>query len=160
MGNRDRTYYPWSGPIRGAYNGWFSLVRLISQHNSVAAQENDSSVKAGVLWDGKEGGNVKRAIMMDAKDNVATALISLKMGDTVMVVSSSNNKVCEIRVTKAIPFGHKVAIMAISKGGEVIKYGEVIGCASQDIAPGDYVHIHNVASNRMQIPEVWYRKEL
>jgi len=101
---------------------------------------------------------MKRAIMMDAKDNVATALTSLDSGDMVTVASSSQKKVSEIKVNKAIPFGHKLAIKAINKGGNAIKYGEVIGHASQNIAVGDYVHIHNVVSNRMQIPKVWYRK--
>jgi altronate dehydratase len=46
----------------------------------------------------------------------------------------------------------------VAEGEAVSKYGEVIGKASQDITPGDYVHIHNVQSNRMQLPEIWYRK--
>lgn len=103
--------------------------------------------------------NMKRAIVIDAKDNVATALTNIESGDTVMVVSSSQNKICETKVTKAIPFGHKLAISAISKGDKVIKYGEPIGHASQDIGPSEYVHIHNVDSNRIQTPKAWYRKE-
>jgi altronate dehydratase small subunit len=102
---------------------------------------------------------MKRAIMMDAKDNVATALTGIKSGDMVTVVSSSQNKVFEIKITEAIPFGHKLAIAAITKGDNVIKYGELIGRASRDIGLGDYVHIDNVDSNRIQMPKTWYRKE-
>ena len=41
--------------------------------------------------------------------------------------------------------GHKVAIKAIPAGQEVKKYGQVIGVATQDIAPGSHVHLHNLA---------------
>ena len=41
--------------------------------------------------------------------------------------------------------GHKVAIKAIQAGQEVKKYGQVIGVATQDIAPGSHVHLHNLA---------------
>ena len=92
---------------------------------------------------------MKRAIVIDAKDNVATALTGIESGDMVTVVSSSQNKVCEIKITEAIPFGHKLAIMAITKGDKVVKYGEPIGRASRDIGLGDYVHINNVDSNRI-----------
>ena len=102
---------------------------------------------------------MKRAIMMDPKDDVATVLNDLVAGDRVTVVSATQEVVKEVVATKAIPFGHKVALDKIEKGAKVIKYGEIIGVASQDIAPGDHAHIHNVDSNRMLLPKVWYRKE-
>jgi len=40
--------------------------------------------------------------------------------------------------------GHKVAISPIRHGEAVVKYGEVIGRATQDIAPGEHVHLHNL----------------
>src|ERR1700756_3607335 len=43
-----------------------------------------------------------------------------------------------------IPVGHKVAVRAIAAGAPVHKYGEVIGIARQDIAPGAHVHSHNL----------------
>ncbi len=46
-----------------------------------------------------------------------------------------------------IPAGHKYALRDIPKGEYVIKYGEIIGRASQDIAKGDWVHTHNVQSH-------------
>lgn len=44
-----------------------------------------------------------------------------------------------------VPLGHKVATAAIPAGAEVIKYGAPIGHATRDIAPGDHVHLHNLA---------------
>ena len=46
-----------------------------------------------------------------------------------------------------IPAGHKYALQDISCGEYVIKYGEIIGRATQDIAKGDWVHTHNVKSH-------------
>lgn len=45
----------------------------------------------------------------------------------------------------AIPRGHKVSIAAVAEGEAIYKYGQVIGFASIDIAPGQHVHTHNVA---------------
>ena len=44
---------------------------------------------------------------------------------------------------RRIPRGHKMAIAAIAKGSPILRYGQVIGFASADIAPGDHVHVHN-----------------
>ena len=43
--------------------------------------------------------------------------------------------------------GHKYALRAIRAGENVIKYGMPIGHATCDIAPGEHVHVHNVATN-------------
>lgn len=51
----------------------------------------------------------------------------------------------EIRVAAMIPPGHKVARRAVEQGGEIRKYGQIIGYATQPIAPGDHVHSHNLA---------------
>jgi len=49
-----------------------------------------------------------------------------------------------VTLTKEVPAGHKIATAAIAKGQEVRKYGQIIGFAKEDIAPGDHVHIHNL----------------
>jgi len=102
---------------------------------------------------------MKRAITMNPDDNVATALENLDAKAPTSIILPSQEVVKEVTSKQAIPFGHKLAIADIKKGGSVIKYGEVIGNASQDIRIGEYVHTHNVKSNRMQMPEVWYREE-
>jgi altronate dehydratase small subunit len=92
---------------------------------------------------------MKRAIMIDAKDNVATALSEIEIEDTVRIVSSSLNTVREIKVIGAIPFGHKLALVPIGEGEKVIKYGEVIGRAVRPIGRGEHVHVQNVVSDRV-----------
>ena len=50
-----------------------------------------------------------------------------------------------IRVIGLVPPGHKLATRAISTGEPVWRYGQVIGNATQPIAPGQHVHSHNLA---------------
>ena len=102
---------------------------------------------------------MKRALMMNIEDNVATALEKLEGGVPAVVILPSQEVFKELTPVKDIPFGHKLAVKQIGKGDQVLKYGQVIGNATQDIKLGYHVHVHNVMSNRMQMPEVWYREE-
>ena len=43
-----------------------------------------------------------------------------------------------------IPLGHKVATRAVAAGGPVRRYNQIIGFATQPIAPGQHVHVHNI----------------
>jgi altronate hydrolase len=48
-----------------------------------------------------------------------------------------------VSAVRRIPRGHKMAVAAIALGSPILRYGQVIGFASADIAPGDHVHVHN-----------------
>ena len=87
-----------------------------------------------------------KAMVIDTKDNVATIIGKLKKGQTVSVTVGRKAK--RVKAKANVPFGHKVAIAPIKKGEQVIKYGASIGSAGKDIAVGDYVHVHNIESNR------------
>ena len=50
-----------------------------------------------------------------------------------------------LMVSGLIPAGHKVAAQRISRGEPVHRYNQIIGIATQDIAPGQHVHVHNLA---------------
>lgn len=43
-----------------------------------------------------------------------------------------------------IPAGHKVATRALEAGQPVRRYNQIIGFASQTIAPGEHIHTHNL----------------
>jgi altronate hydrolase len=43
-----------------------------------------------------------------------------------------------------VPPGHKVATQAIAAGEAVRRYDQIIGHATQAIAPGQHVHVHNL----------------
>ncbi|SRR6056297_1382275 len=49
-----------------------------------------------------------------------------------------------IRLHAPVPAGHKIALEAIARGGHVRKFGQIIGVALADIAPGEHVHVHNL----------------
>jgi altronate dehydratase small subunit len=85
-------------------------------------------------------------MIVNKKDNVATALSDLTKGNQVTLMGSGNPGV--ITASQPVPFGHKIALIAIAKGETIVKYGEVIGRATQRITPGNHVHIHNVESLR------------
>ncbi|TRZ52616.1 MAG: hypothetical protein D4S01_02635 [Dehalococcoidia bacterium] len=88
----------------------------------------------------------QKAVILNSKDNVATALADLKAGDTLEL--NTGEKTIAIKLTAPVPFGHKFSLANIEAGSAVIKYGEAIGIATATIQPGDYVHVHNVASAR------------
>ena len=68
-------------------------------------------------------------------DNVVVAVAGLSPGDIVD----------DVKITRRIPPGHKAAVRAIALGSPALKFGQIIGFATQDIAPGDWVHEHNIA---------------
>ena len=65
---------------------------------------------------------------------------------TVIINEKDNVGVC-LDGSETIPAGHKYALKDVVKGEYVIKYGEIIGRATQDIAKGEWVHTHNVKSH-------------
>ncbi|AAT42629.1 UxaA family hydrolase [Picrophilus oshimae] len=90
--------------------------------------------------------NIKIALVIDEKDNVATLLEGSKAGEKVQLKGLTCEK--SIICNQDIPSGHKIAIKNIKLGESVIKYGEIIGRATKEIKIGDYVHIHNIDSIR------------
>jgi altronate hydrolase len=50
-----------------------------------------------------------------------------------------------VTVAGLVPPGHKVATRAIHAGAPVRRYNQIIGFASRDIAPGEHVHLNNLA---------------
>jgi altronate dehydratase small subunit len=85
-------------------------------------------------------------ILLHIKDNTVTALLDLDQGEALEVDTDPGSNPVSLR--QKIPYAHKFARTFISKGSDVIKYGEVIGVASADIQPGEHVHVHNVESKR------------
>lgn len=89
----------------------------------------------------------KIGIIANEKDNVATVVSSIEPGNYISIeIATSEN--LDIEAKNKIPSFHKVALVNIKKGDPIIKYGEIIGQATKDIYKGNYVHVHNVESNR------------
>jgi len=84
------------------------------------------------------------AVHLRPEDNVAVAARNLEAGMEVQYNGS------RLTLSKRVGLGHKVALKPIAKGQAVYKYGQIIGFASQDIAPGHLVHVHNVAAETFE----------
>jgi altronate hydrolase len=76
------------------------------------------------------------ALRLNETDNVLIALLPLLAGDT----SSPG-----VTTAEDIGAGHKFAARDIKQGEQIVKYGQVIGVATADIAIGCLVHSHNLA---------------
>jgi altronate hydrolase len=70
-------------------------------------------------------------------DNVAVALTAIPSGTEFAGVTASAD----------IPQGHKMALKSMAENDQVVKYGFSIGHATVAIAPGDWVHTHNMKTN-------------
>ena len=78
------------------------------------------------------------ALQLHPQDNVAIARQPIAAG---AVMSEFGG----LRVAAAVPAAHKVALARIALGEPVRRYGQIIGFASRPIAPGEHVHVHNLA---------------
>ncbi|MGI9524229.1 MAG: UxaA family hydrolase [Hyphomicrobiaceae bacterium] len=76
-----------------------------------------------------------RTLRLHASDNIIVAVDGLLPGLVAQGVEARS------RVLK----GHKMAVARIESGAPIVKFGQVIGFASEDILPGQHVHTHNCA---------------
>ncbi len=91
---------------------------------------------------------LKIALRVNDLDNVATIFANgICDGMEVEIRDKKGNKE-KATVIGDVPYGHKIAVKDISKGEQIIKYGEEIGVATHDIKRGEYVHVHNLDSMR------------
>ena len=89
-------------------------------------------------------------IRIHPNDNVAVALKTVPAGTVFEGVAAAAE----------IPQGHKMAIKPMAEGEQVIKYGFSIGHAVAPIAPGDWVHTHNMKTNLQGELEYTYNPKL
>jgi altronate hydrolase len=78
----------------------------------------------------------KPTLRLHAADDVVIAARPLAAGTRIEAEGLSS--------TDAIPAGHKLCTRAVAKGQAVRRYGQIIGFATMDIAPGQHVHTHNL----------------
>ena len=76
-------------------------------------------------------------IRIHPKDNVAVALHAIEPGTVFEGVTAQTQ----------IPQGHKMALLPMNEGEQVVKYGFSIGHATAAVAPGQWVHTHNMVTN-------------
>ena len=84
------------------------------------------------------------ALLMDPADNVVTCVNEVPAGQP--VVYRKGEELLTLTALEDIPYCHKIALVDIPEGGEVIKYGESLGKTSEAIAKGHWVNHHNLFS--------------
>lgn len=74
-------------------------------------------------------------IVLHHDDDVAIAVADLPQGTALPGGAVS---------AAPVPRGHKIALRAVARGQPLRRYGQIIGEATVDIAPGAHVHSHNL----------------
>ena len=86
-------------------------------------------------------------------------VIRLHADDGVLIARSTLLEGVEVApgvlTSQRIPAGHKVAIRSVAAGEPVRRYGQIIGFATQPIAPGQHVHVHNIAMGDFAKDYAW-----
>ncbi|MBU1176636.1 MAG: altronate dehydratase family protein [Alphaproteobacteria bacterium] len=83
-----------------------------------------------------------KTLVLNAEDNVAVALSAIETG----AVTPEG-----VTARARVPKGHKIAIAKIDSGAPVRKFGQIIGFATKNIAPGDWVHVDNVGMGALSL---------
>jgi SAF domain len=88
--------------------------------------------------------NDPKLLLLDSADNVLVAIQTLEAGDVLTVGGQ------RVTVPLRLSLGHKLAARDIRAGEKIFKYRVPIGSATQDIAVGEHVHLHNMKSDYLQ----------
>lgn len=78
--------------------------------------------------------NAPRSVRLSPQDNVLVAVDNFEPGAVLYGVTAKAR----------VPRGHKMALVDVPKGQPIVKFGQIIGFASKDIAAGEWIHEHNV----------------
>ena len=91
-----------------------------------------------------------KLIQIHPDDNVAVALEDIRKGESLELNGLT------VTAVENVARGHKISLRAIQDGEPVVKYGNPIGLAKQDIAPGAWVHVHNTRTGLSESAEYVY----
>ena len=75
-------------------------------------------------------------------DNVAILLEDAGKGTQLQIIGGNGT----VTLQNDIEYGHKVALQDLPPNYPIIKYGIPIGHSTQPIRQGEWVHLHNCAS--------------
>src|SRR3982750_3719768 len=75
-----------------------------------------------------------KTLLLNPADNVAVALSTPAVG-----VETPQG----VTTTKRVPRGHKFTVKPVGTGEAIVKFGQIIGFATKDLPPGEWVHEHN-----------------
>ncbi len=81
-------------------------------------------------------------VKLNPKDNIVIALRDLQAGEQLAHVP--------VQLAAPVTRGHKLAVSSIQTGENIVRYGQIIGQAKCDIAPGEHIHVHNLGMGAHQ----------
>ena len=84
------------------------------------------------------------AIILKPNDNVGTSIKPLKRNTEIIL--KLEKQLINFVIKENIKLCHKFSLSKIKRGDKIIKYGEIIGVAMDDIQSGNLVHTHNIQS--------------
>ena len=96
------------------------------------------------------GGGAPQAIRIHPADNVVVAVRALAAGCELVVEGE------RVVLREDVPPGHKISLRALEPGEPVVKYGFPVGAATAPIAPGAWVHTHNLKTCLEGVVEYQY----
>ena len=82
-----------------------------------------------------------RLLLLAESDNVYIVAAAVAAGEDMWVGGTT------VRIRQDVELGHKVAARPIARGQQIVRAGMPIGRATEAIAPGDWVHTHNLMSD-------------
>ncbi len=85
-------------------------------------------------------------LKLHADDNIVITRRSVTKGTPIEL-----NVGPTFSTSDAVDIGHKIAIESIPRGKAVRKFGQLIGFATEPIAPGDWIHSHNLAAGELSL---------
>ena len=87
----------------------------------------------------------------EKEDDVGVAVTDLEEGSKARakVLKSDELVEKEVKLKEEVPLTHKIALVDMEEGHDVIEYGEVIGRTSRKVEAGEHVHTHNIKSLRV-----------
>ncbi|MBL0402559.1 altronate dehydratase [Microvirga aerilata] len=75
-----------------------------------------------------------RTVRLHENDNSAVAVDPIVPGSILHGITAKSR----------VPRGHKIALAPIAQGEPILKFGQIIGFASQPVEAGEWLHEHNV----------------
>jgi arabinonate dehydratase len=83
-------------------------------------------------------------VCLHAADNVCVAARDLPAQARISAAGRT------VELTEPVRLGHKIALTQIPSGEKVVKYGQTIGFTTEAVAPGAWIHTHNLTAGSFQ----------
>ena len=87
-------------------------------------------------------------LIHNVKDSVGIAIQDIDMQGNVAGLIMENHALVRLQSLNQIPLAHKISLRSIQPHEPILIYGAICGSATQAIAQGEHVHVHNMISER------------